>query len=95
MTDITRAPYIIRMTNLGIDARLDCGSMNGADNSEMFAKLLGYPILYRGVINDNEEFDAVVSAVRYANESKRNGRFNPKVLEEVLPNLTTKPAIVE
>jgi len=93
MTTEMRVPYIIRITDYGFDCRLDFGSMDGADNSKMFAKLLGYPVLYNGVIYDSDEYDSVMDAVKYANESRRNGRFNPKVLEEILPNLKSKPGV--
>lgn len=93
ITDL-RSPYIIRMTPEGIDARLDCGSVNGADHSEEIAKLLGYPVLYRGVILNATEYKSVFDGVRYANESRNVGRFDLKVLEEILPNLKTKPLVV-
>ena len=82
-----RSPYIIRMTHMGFDVRFDTGSVDGADISEMFAEILGYPVLYRGVVTDLKEFNAVIRGVDYANDSRRFGRFNPQVLEAVLPNL--------
>lgn len=90
-----RSPYIIRMTDHGIDTRFDPGSVNGADNSEMIAKLLGYSVLYRGVVYNDKEFELVSNGIRYANESRKVGRFNPRVLEEILPNLISRPGVVE
>lgn len=95
MIDKIRSPYIIRMTEFGvIDARFDTGSLNGADNSKMIAKSVCYPVLYKGVVNDDVGFDAVMDGVKYANESKRAGRFDPLVFEEMLPNLSAKPVVV-
>lgn len=93
MNSEIRSPYIIRITDYGFDCRLDFGSMNGADNSEKFAKLLGYPVLYRGVIYNSDEYEAVKRGVNYANKSSRFGRFNPEVLAKILPNLSSKPGV--
>jgi len=82
-----RCPYIVRMTDFGIDARFDCGSVDGADNSKMFADLFGYDVLYKGYVFSDNDFKLVQRGVRYANESQRNGVFNPDVLKDVLPNL--------
>jgi len=95
MAEQLRSPYIFMRTDFGFKSSLDPGSVNGATVSEEFARLFEYPILYRGVVYNLSEFEAVTNAVNYANESLRSGRFNPRVLEEILPNLSAKPCVVK
>lgn len=93
MSDKLRTPYVVMKTDFGFKSGFDHGSADGANISEGFAKIFGYPVFYRGVVHDLAEFEAVADGVNYANKSFEAGRFNPRVLEEILPNLSSKPAV--